>query len=149
MAAGKGQYAVNFDVVGSQTVTQSSFINVRDQVGKCKMNGIIYMSIFLTSLCSALGSMAAAGTCRSANICNAISPLTVSYFWMSSSSLWLEFEVASTWMWDALSWVDDIVVELLLERWSNLMDAKDSRLYEVVASFMFLVVAPHREGEGR
>lgn len=52
-------------------------------------------------------------------------------------------------MWDALSWVDDIVVELLLERWSNLMDAKDSRLYEVVASFMFLVVAPHREGEGR
>jgi hypothetical protein len=33
MAAGKGQYAVNFDVVGSQTVTQSSFINVHDQVG--------------------------------------------------------------------------------------------------------------------
>lgn len=43
-----------------------------------------------------LGVDGAAGTCRFANICNPISLLTVSYFWMSSSPLWLEFEVAST-----------------------------------------------------
>jgi hypothetical protein len=71
-----------------------------------QMKGMMNMSIFLTSLRSALGSMTTAGTRRSAKIFNPISPLTVLYFWISFTSPWKSDDEASTYVWVGLSWME-------------------------------------------